>query len=176
MSFKQISPEELKQNPFVAIGSEWMLIAAEKGGKTNAMTASWGGVGIMWGKPAAFVFIRQTRYTKEFVDAGERFTLNFFGGKFKKELGYFGRVSGRDEDKIAKTGMTVSNVACDNAANVPVFNDATTVLVCRKMYTQKLDEASFIDRKVLEQNYEIGSSESMHSIYIAEIEKILVKE
>jgi len=171
MSFKQISPEELDQNPFVAIGSEWMLIAAEKGGKTNAMTASWGGVGIMWGKPSAFVFIRQTRYTKEFVDAGDHFTLNFFGGEFKKELGYFGRVSGRDEDKIAKTGMNVSTVE-----NVPVFDDATTVLVCRKMFTQKLDEAGFIDRKVLEQNYEIGSSDSMHSIYIAEIEKILVKE
>lgn len=171
MSFKQISPEELNQNPFVAIGSEWMLIAAEKGGKTNAMTASWGGVGIMWGKPAAFVFIRQTRYTKEFVDAGDHFTLNFFGGKFKKELGYFGRVSGRDEDKIAKTGMNVSTVE-----NVPVFDDATTVLVCRKMFTQKLDEAGFIDRKVLEQNYEIGSSDFMYSIYIAEIEKILVKE
>lgn len=171
MSFKQISPEELNQNPFVAIGSEWMLIAAEKGGKTNAMTASWGGVGIMWGKPAAFAFIRQTRYTKEFVDAGDHFTLNFFGGKFKKELGYFGRVSGRDEDKIAKTGMNVSTVE-----NVPVFDDATTVLVCRKMFTQKLDEAGFIDRKVLEQNYEIGSSDSMHSIYIVEIEKILVKE
>ena len=171
MSFKQISPEELNQNPFVAIGSEWMLIAAEKGGKTNAMTASWGGVGIMWGKPSAFVFIRQTRYTKEFVDAGDHFTLNFFGGKFKKELGYFGRVSGRDEDKIAKTGMNVSTVE-----NVPIFDDATTVLVCRKMFTQKLDEAGFIDRKVLEQNYEISSSDSMHSIYIAEIEKILVKE
>lgn len=171
MSFKQISPEELNQNPFVAIGSEWMLIAAEKGGKTNAMTASWGGVGIMWGKPAAFAFIRQTRYTKEFVDAGDHFTLNFFGGKFKKELGYFGRVSGRDEDKIAKTGMNVSTVE-----NVPVFDDATTVLVCRKMFTQKLDEAGFIDRKVLEQNYEIGSSDFMYSIYIAEIEKILVKE
>ena len=169
--FKTIKPEELNQNPFVAIGSEWMLIAAEKGGKTNAMTASWGGVGIMWNKPAAFVFIRQTRYTKEFVDAGDHFTLNFFGGEFKKELGYFGRVSGRDEDKIAKTGMTVFNIE-----NVPVFNDATTVLVCRKMYTQKLDEAGFIDRKVLEQNYEIGSSDSMHSIYIAEIEKVLVKE
>lgn len=171
MSFKQISPEELNQNPFVAIGSEWMLIAAEKGGKTNAMTASWGGVGIMWGKPSAFVFIRQTRYTKEFVDAGDHFTLNFFGGNFKKELGYFGRVSGRDEDKIAKTGMNVSTVE-----NVPVFDDATTVLVCRKMFMQKLDEAGFIDRKVLEQNYEIGSSDSMHSIYIAEIETILVKE
>ena len=171
MSFKQISPEELNQNPFVAIGSEWMLIAAEKGGKTNAMTASWGGVGIMWGKPSAFVFIRQTRYTKEFVDAGDHFTLNFFGRNFKKELGYFGRVSGRDEDKIAKTGINVST-----GENVPVFEYATTVLVCRKMFTQKLDEAGFIDRKVLEQNYEIGSSDSMHSLYIAEIEKILVKE
>ena len=168
MSFKQITPEELNQNPFVAIGNEWMLIAAEKGGKTNAMTASWGGVGIMWGKPAAFVFIRQTRYTKEFVDAGDHFTLNFFGGEFKKELGYFGRVSGRDEDKIAKSGMNVSTVE-----NVPVFDDAKTVLVCRKLFSEKFDESSFVDKSILEQFY---SKDSMHSLYIAEIEKILVKE
>ena len=168
MSFKQITPEELNQNPFVAIGNEWMLIAAEKGGKTNAMTASWGGVGIMWGKPAAFVFIRQTRYTKEFVDAGDHFTLNFFGEEFKKELGYFGRVSGRDEDKIAKSGMNVSTVE-----NVPVFDDAKTVLVCRKLFSEKFDESSFVDKSILEQFY---SKDSMHSLYIAEIEKILVKE
>ena len=168
MSFKQITPEELNQNPFVAIGNEWMLIAAEKGGKTNAMTARWGGVGIMWGKPAAFVFIRQTRYTKEFVDAGDHFTLNFFGGEFKKELGYFGRVSGRDEDKIAKSGMNVSTVE-----NVPVFDDAKTVLVCRKLFSEKFAESSFVDKSILEQFY---SKDSMHSLYIAEIEKILVKE
>ena len=61
---KEIKPEELQKNPFQMIGKEWLLVTAEKEGKTNTMTASWGGVGIMWGKPVAYVFIRPQRYTK----------------------------------------------------------------------------------------------------------------
>lgn len=132
------------------------------------MTASWGGVGVIWNKPAAYVFIRQTRYTKEFVDAGDRFTLNFFGGEFKKELGYFGRVSGRDEDKIAKSGMNVSLVD-----GVPIFDDAKTVMVCQKKFAQKFEEQSFVDKNLLNQFY---SKDTLHTLYIAEIERVLVKE
>lgn len=167
-NFKTITPEELQKNPFHLIGKEWMLIAASKGDKTNAMTASWGGVGIMWNKPVAYIAIRQTRYTKEFVDAGDKLSLNFFGENFRKELAYFGKVSGRDEDKIAKTDMKVS--ANDGA---PIFEDAQTVLVCRKLFAQRYDENSFIDKSLLENFY---GKDSMHTLYIVEIEKILVKE
>lgn len=165
--FKTITPEELTNNPFKMIGSEWMLIAAEKEGKINAMTASWGGLGILWNKPVAFAFIRQTRYTKEFVDANTHFTLNFFEGDFKKEMSYLGKVSGRDEDKIRTTGMEVSL-----QEGLPVFDAAKKVIVCKKLYVQKLDENCFIDKKILEQCY---SRDSMHSLYIGEIEKILAR-
>jgi flavin reductase (DIM6/NTAB) family NADH-FMN oxidoreductase RutF len=166
-NFKTISTEELQKNPFHLIGKEWMLIAASKGDKTNAMTASWGGVGIMWNKPVAYIAIRQTRYTKEFVDASDKLSLNFFGEKFRKELAYFGKVSGRDEDKIAKTGMKVS--VNDGA---PVFDDAETVLVCRKLFAQRYDENSFVDKSLLDTYY---GKESQHTFYIVEIEKVLVK-
>ena len=67
------------------------------------MTASWGGVGIMWGKTAATIYLRPQRYTKEFVDANDTFTLSFFGGREKQAMGYLGKVSGRDEpDKISR--------------------------------------------------------------------------
>ncbi len=94
---RQIKPEELQKNPFQMIGKEWLLVAAEKAGKTNAMTASWGGVGIMWGKPVAYVFIRPQRYTKEFIDASDTFSLSVLGEEYRKTLSYFGTVSGRDE-------------------------------------------------------------------------------
>lgn len=68
---KEIKPEELQKNPFQMIGKEWLLVTAEKEGKTNTMTASWGGVGIMWGKPVAYVFTARSVYTKEFIDAGD---------------------------------------------------------------------------------------------------------
>ena len=106
---KEIKPEELQKNPFQMIGKEWLLVTAEKEGKANTMTASWGGVGIMWGKPVAYVFIRPQRYTKEFIDAGDHFSLSVLGEDYRKTLNYFGTVSGRDEDQIAKSGLHVAH-------------------------------------------------------------------
>ena len=73
---KQIKTEELTINPFQMIGKDWLLITAKKGDKVNTMTASWGGVGVMWGKPVAYLVIRDSRYTKEFVDAGDRLSVS----------------------------------------------------------------------------------------------------
>ena len=76
MSFKEIKPEELQKNPFQMIGKEWLLVTAEKDGKANTMTASWGGVGVMWGRNVAFIVIRPQRYTKEFIDASDKLSLS----------------------------------------------------------------------------------------------------
>lgn len=167
IEYKVTSAEDLQKNPIKMIGQDWMLIAAEKDGKMNAMTASWGGIGFMWNKPVAFVVIRQTRYTKEFVDAGERFALNVFDGDCKQEMGHIGKVSGRDEDKLAVTGMKA-----EMAEGVPAFEKATKVLVCKKLFAQKFDEQSFIDKSILDRWY---ASDTMHTLYIAEIEKVLEK-
>ena len=108
------------QNVFNLIGEKWMLVAAaDKQGKSNAMTASWGGMGILWGKKVAFVFIRPQRYTKNFVDEAENFSLSFFGEEYRKMLSYMGRVSGRDKDKIKNSGLTLKIV--DGS---PVFQEA----------------------------------------------------
>lgn len=167
MEYRKISAEDLKKNPITMIGKEWMMIAAEKGGKVNAMTASWGGIGFMWNKPVAFVVVRQTRYTKEFIDAGERFALNFYDGDCKQEMGYIGKVSGRTEDKLAKTGMKY-----EIAEDVPAFEKAKKVLVCKKLFAQKFDEQSFIDKSILDRWY---AGDTMHTLYIAEIECVLEK-
>ena len=123
---REIKPEELQKNPFQMIGKEWLLVTAEKDGKVNTMTASWGGVGIMWNKPVAYVFLRPQRYTKEFVDQGETFSLSVLGEEYRETLRYFGSVSGREEDKIAKSGLKVAH---DGAT--PYFEEANTVMVCR---------------------------------------------
>lgn len=166
-----IPVSELQQNVFTAIGKEWMLITAEteKDGKptANTMTASWGGLGRLWNKDVAFAFIRPQRYTKEFVDSADSFSLCFFGGEKMQELGYLGTVSGRDEDKIAKSGLTLTQID-----GVPCFEEATTVLLCRKMYVQTLREDCFIDRAVMESSY---PQRDFHDLYVAEIMKVLVK-
>ena len=91
MSFTEIKAEELKDNPFDLIGKQWMLITAGNEENCNTMTASWGGVGIMWGKPTATAYIRDSRYTKEFVDREDYFTLAFFGEEHREALNLCGR-------------------------------------------------------------------------------------
>ena len=108
--FKEISAEEISESPFKMIGKDWMLVAAEKEGKINAMTASWGGLGVMWNKNVAYVFLRPQRYTKEFVDSSEAFSLTFYDESSRKKLQYLGSVTGRLEDKMAKAGLTLCPV------------------------------------------------------------------
>ena len=167
MSFKEIKPEELQKNPFQMIGKEWLLVTAEKDGKANTMTASWGGVGVMWGRNVAFIVIRPQRYTKEVVDKAETFSLSFFGDCFRDMLTYMGTTSGRNEDKIAQSGLTVLY-----DGKTPYFEEATAVMLCKKMYAQKMSPDCFIDLAAREKWY---PEKDYHTLYIAEIEKILLK-
>ena len=106
MAFHEVPIESLEFNPFEKISKQWMLITAGDEKKSNTMTASWGGVGIMWGKNVATAYIRPNRYTKEFVDATDHFTLSFLPEDERKALNYCGTVSGRDvEDKWAAAGL-----------------------------------------------------------------------
>ena len=106
MSFKEIKPEELNFNPFTRIGSDWMLLTAGTKDKFNTMTASWGGAGVFWGKPAVTCYIRPQRYTKEFIDKEELFSVSFFKDGHRDALKLCGSVSGRDHDKIKEAGLT----------------------------------------------------------------------
>ncbi len=164
-AFQEISPEQLSKTPFQMIGKDWMLVTGKKDGKVNTMTASWGGLGVMWGKNVAFVVIRPQRYTKEFIDSAETFSLSFLDESHRETLSYLGKVSGRDEDKVEKSGLTP---VCEG--ETPYFQEAETVLICRKLYCQDYEKAGFLDRTICEKWYE---NEDYHTMYIAEIEKVL---
>ena len=83
-NLKEQNIEDFICNPFFKIGKEWMLITAGTKEKINTMTASWGSLGVMWGKNVAFTFIRPQRYTKEFIDDNNTFSLCFFPEEYKK--------------------------------------------------------------------------------------------
>ncbi len=166
--FIEIRTEELNKNPFELIGGDWMLVTAKKENKVNTMTASWGGMGIMWNKNVAYTVLRPQRYTKEFVDGSDTFSLSFLGKDYKKILSYLGTVSGRDEDKISKSGLKVVY-----EGSTSYFEESDLVLICRKLYSQELDPKGFIDGKLDGENY---SKKDYHTLYISEILKVLVKE
>lgn len=167
MGFREIAPTELEKNAFQMIGKDWLLITAEKDGKCNTMTASWGGVGVIWGKNVAYIFVRPQRYTKEFIDSSAALSLSVLDDSYRKTLNYLGTVSGRDEDKIAKSGLTVAR-----EMETPYFEEADTVLLCRKLYAQELKPECFLDSKDDARWY---PQKDYHTMYVCEIEKVLVK-
>lgn len=157
--------EQLTFNPFHLIGSEWMAVTTEKNGRTNAMTASWGGVGVIWGKNTATIYVRDSRFTKEYLDTTDTFSLAFFDESYKKDLGYLGKVSGRDEDKLAKLGYHIGH-----AGTTPFIEEAKLVLICRKLSATKITADQFIDPQIEEKWY---PDHDMHTMYIAEITDVL---
>lgn len=168
MAFKEIAIEELSFNPFEKISKQWMLITAGDERKSNTMTASWGGVGIMWGKPVVTAYIRPQRYTKEFVDTNDTFTISFLPDGQRKALNVCGAVSGRDvEDKWKEAGLHPYYVE-DSAA----VEEAEMIFVCKKLYAQEMYPECFIETECDTKWY---PESDYHTMYIAEITKVLIK-
>ena len=168
MSFKTIQPEHLHGDCFTMIGKEWMLVSAESNGVVNTMTASWGGMGILWNKKVAFVFLRPQRYTKQFVDAAGKLSLTFFDEAWRKELRYLGSVSGKDEPKIEKAGLHIAY-----EQEIPYFTEANTVLLGSVLYAQEMSSSCFLAASLIEKNYPL---KDFHTMYVVEIERVLEQE
>ena len=166
-NFKEIKPEQLDKNIFHLLNDEWMLITAQKDNIVNTMTASWGGFGILWNKRVSNVVIRPQRYTKEFIDSSSTFSLCFFDKEYKKTLAYLGSVSGKDENKIEKSNLTINHIK-----NTPYFEEANMVIICKKLYAQELKPECFIETEVDNNTY---PNKDYHTMYISEILKIYTK-
>lgn len=162
-----VDPKSLDLNVFSAIGEKWMLITAGTADKCNTMTASWGGLGVIWGAPAATCYIRPQRYTKEFVDREEYFTLSFFPEEYRKQLSLCGSKSGREVDKVKECGFTVKTAAC----GAPYFEEAELVLVCRKRFAQDMNPDN-IPEEIKEKWY---PEKGYHTLYIGHIVEVLQK-
>lgn len=168
-NFVKTTSADFNCNPFQIIGSDLMLVTASKpDGTVNTMTAGWGAFGTMWGLPAVFTVIRPQRYTKEFVDASEHFSLCFFHSSYKKMFGYLGTVSGRTEDKIREAGL---EVAYENG--VPYFDQCQIAILATKLYAQPMNEDSFVRSDIARQWY---PEEDFHTLYVGRVDTILQRE
>lgn len=164
--FLEKAPKDILENPFSLIGDDWMLLTATKpDGSFNTMTASWGGVGVLWGKPVFYCFIRPQRYTHEFSEAGDTLTASFFPSDYKKALAFCGKYSGRDVDKIKETGLTPT---CDE--NAVYFEEAKLVLVGKKLYRDVIRPEEIRDPAILDHYY---PEKDYHTVYVFEIKKVL---
>ena len=154
-TFQPYPIDLIEMNPFTKIGKEWALVTAGDKGKANTMTVSWGG------KNVVFIFIRDSRYTKEFIDSHEFFSLSFLGEEYRESLNYCGSHSGRDEDKFHKAALTPAF-----RHSIPYPDEANLVLLCRKMAAVPITEDTFVDPQIMEKWY---ADHDMHTMYVGEI-------
>jgi flavin reductase (DIM6/NTAB) family NADH-FMN oxidoreductase RutF len=165
--YSYISPYEINENTFDLLDKQWMLILAGEKEKHNSMTASWGGFGILWNKPVAFIFIRPQRYTLGFVEQNDFFTLNFFEERWRDALHLCGSKSGREIDKTKAAGLSVANLQ-----NTIAFNEARLVIECRKLYIDDFKPENFLDKGIVEKHY---PKSDFHRLFIAEITAVYKK-
>lgn len=160
---KLLKIKDLTENFFETISKEWMLVTAGDAHQFNTMTASWGGIGFLWNKPVAFVFIRPERYTYEFAEKNDFLTLSFLGPENRDIYNLCGTKSGRDTDKIKESGLKPVLTPDKNVT----FEQSRLTFECRKLYNANFDPQNFIDKKLLEKWY--GENNGMHKMYIVEI-------
>lgn len=167
MPFIESDISTLNINAFSTIGKDWDLITAGDKNRFNTMTASWGGLGVIWQKNVSFIFIRPQRYTFEFIEKSDYYSISFLGKEYKDILSFCGRTSGRNTDKVAETGLTT---IFDQEA--PYFEQSNLVLICKKMYGQFIDPLCFIDKSI-ENEYK---NQDYHKMFIGEIVKCLIRD
>ena len=164
----EIQPTEIKENPIQLFDRNWALLTAGHAGDLNTMTISWGSLGELWNKPVVTVYVSCDRYTHEFMEREDRFTVAFFPEQYRPALTYLGTHSGRDSDKIAESGLTLEFLA----SGQPSFAEADMVIEARKIYGAPFTPEGFGD---VPSSFYTSRGIGVHSVYIGEIEHVWVR-
>ena len=154
---------EFKTEIFSQFDKKWALLTAGNKESFNTMTVSWGGLGTIWNKPVATVYVRTSRYTHDFMDNNEYFTVSFYPEECKKVLGVLGSKSGRDMDKMKESGLTAKELP-----QSMTFEEAEVTLVCKKLFKQILEKENMVPE--VAKFYE---TDALHDMYIGEVVEIL---
>ncbi len=164
MDRDEIPVDRLLTRPSHLWLDQWLLLTSGDfgAGDFNTMTVGWGSIGAMWNRPFAQVVVRPTRYTYEFIERYDTFTLCAFPGSAREALKLLGATSGRDGDKIADAALTP---IASTLIAAPGFDEAELILECRKIYWDDLEPAHFLDPSI-DGSYPEGD---YHRIYFGEI-------
>ena len=165
---------DLKDNVVDLIGDQWMLVTAGDAQSYNTMTASWGAMGVVWGKPAAMIMIRESRYTYEFLEREQAFTLSFFDESYRSALRVCGTRSGRTSDKVKEAGLT----PVQTPSGMMSFDEARMIIECKSMFQQRMDTEHFTPayKEEIERECYGPSNASRHQLFVSEIVRVWIKK
>ena len=158
---------KLNEDILQIFNKDWALVTAGNGKRFNTMTIGWGGLGTLWSKPVATVYVKPCRYTHEFMDDSEYFTVSFYDEQYKRALGILGSKSGRDCDKVKESGLTPRLLE-----KGVTFAEAYVTLVCKKIYRQDMDIKQ-IPQDAIDRYYR---GEAPHTMYIGEVIDVVYRE
>lgn len=172
--FREVDIDDVELNPFRQVGKEWMLVTAGTMANWNTMTAAWGGFGFLWRKPVAFAFVRYNRYTYEFMEKQNHFSLSFFDTSWKKALMVCGTKSGRDTDKAKETGLRPLDLSefPGVTGNALGFEQAQQMFICKKLYSGEISPEDFTEQEI----HDLYPEKQYHRMYVGEIEKVLLHD
>ena len=168
--YTKIKAMDIERNAVSLVAKDWMLITAGNESSFNTMTASWGTLGELWAKPVFMCFVRESRYTHQFMEASDYYTLCFFDEPHRDKLQLLGSKSGRDSDKIKESGLTP--VVTPQGAMA--FEEARMIIECKKLYSAPFAQENFNDEEIYKAIY-TGHETSMHTQYIGQIVHVWVK-
>ena len=157
---------ELNAEVFSQFARRWALVCAGTMERHNAMTIGWGGLGTLWERPVATVYVKPVRHTYGFLEESDWFTVSFYGEEYRHALEVMGTVSGRDTDKDAAAGLTPIAVG-----EGVTYAQAEVTLLCRKIYCQDLDPSRMMP-EVVDHYYR---TEAPHRMYVGEVVDVIRK-
>jgi flavin reductase (DIM6/NTAB) family NADH-FMN oxidoreductase RutF len=170
--FAQVSADALEMNPFSAIGKDGFLLTAGSTDKFNTMTASWGSMGVLWGRDVLVAYVRKSRYTYRFLTESTGFTCSFFGPEMREALLWCGQHSGRDTDKVLGSGLKAVPVAAPDGNDRVSFEQAKLVFSCTKAAVMDFDSSQFVVPEIA-QHYRDGD---YHAVFVGFIDMILANQ
>jgi uncharacterized protein (DUF952 family)/flavin reductase (DIM6/NTAB) family NADH-FMN oxidoreductase RutF len=163
----QIPIEKFTARSHAIFDLQWFLLSCGDFEKNdfNSMTISWGGLGTMWGLPVALVAVRFSRYTFQFMERNDTFTLNTFPEKYREVLNNIGSRSGR---VIDKTQIKEITAIASKIVKAPSYLEADLVIECKKIYWNDINPAHFLDDRIIDKYL----NRDFHRFYLGEVEGI----
>ncbi len=149
---------------FTLYDKKWALLTAGNENDFNTMTISWGGLGTIWNKPVATVYVRTSRLTHDYMDKNEYFTVSFYPEKYRSILGVLGKKSGREMNKMKDSGLTPKK-----AGESMTFEEAEVTFLCRKLFVQELKTEN-MPENIAKTMY---AGQAAHDMFIGEVVEII---
>lgn len=126
-SFKKITPEEIKDNVFTLTGKIFPVVTVGNKDYYNSMTASGGGMGLLFKKPTTMLLFPSHRYTLELIQKEQKYTMSYFPNAYKNQVIFLGSKSGRDSNKMQEVELTSIELPSENIA----FKEARLIIECK---------------------------------------------